>query len=533
MLISWKMFGGMAPKASPRLLKPHQAQQATNTKLTNGKLVPLRALAAAAVAGRAQPIKTIYRYGPSTWFAFPGDVDVVRGSFPDETEKRTYWTGEGGLRMTDSAMAISGGGNFPGAWINPGLPKPQTPSAVAVGGEGVAVARAYVITLLSSDQTRESEPSDPFLIDALLPGATVTVTMQSSVTGAFDVGYKRLYRTDALGVFRFVATLALATPTYVDAVPDSALDEALPSGGGRPRWTAARENMTGLFSMPNGFLVAGAGNRLCLSEQYQEHAWPREYEKGLDADFVAGAAFGQMAVIGTTGAPYMLTATDPASAMLEKIESGEACLSARSMVDAGTGAVYAGPSGLVGVSSSGAQVVTQLILSPEEWNARYFPATIRAYLWQGCYVGFYTRTNGTKGGFVFNLATSDLYDLDFYAIAGYRDPATGDLFLVKEDSNTIWRLDGGASLTQVWKSPVTEAAQPWNPGCAQVLADTYPVTFKLWADGALKVTKTVQGKEGFWLPSGYKARDIEVEVSSTTVIHAVNVGSTKTELAGA
>jgi hypothetical protein len=148
-------------------------------------------------------------------------------------------------------------------------------------------------------------------------------------------------------------------------------------------------------------------------------------------------------------------------------------------------------------------------------------------------VGFYTRTNGTKGGFVFNLATSDLYDLDFYAIAGYRDPATGDLFLVKEDSNTIWRFDGGASLTQVWKSPVTEAAQPWNPGCAQVLADTYPVTFKLWADGALKVTKTVQGKEGFWLPSGYKARDIEVEVSSTTVIHAVNVGSTKTELAGA
>lgn len=533
MLISWKLFGGMAPRISPRLLKSHQAQQATNTRLTNGKLVPLRALAAAAVAGRGQPIKTIYRYGPETWFAFPGDVDVVRGSFPDEAEKRTYWTGEGGLRMTDSVRAISGGGNFPGAWISPGLPRPETPSAVAVGGEGVAASRAYVVTLLSADQTRESEPSDPFLIEYLLPGAAVTVTTQTSVTGAFDVGYKRIYRTDALGVYRFVATVPLATGTYVDDLADVALGETLPSGGGRPRWTAPRDNLNGLFSMPNGFMVAGAGNRLCFSEPYQEHAWPREYEKGLDADFVAGAAFGQMAVIGTTGSPYMLSATDPASVTLEKIESGEACLSARSMVDAGTGAVYAGPSGLVGVSGAGAQIVTQLILSPEEWRARYFPATIRAYLWQGCYVGFYTRTNGTKGGFVFNLVSADLYDLDFYAAAGYRDPITGELFLVKEDSSTIWRFDGGANLTQTWKSPITEAAQPWNPGCAQVLADAYPVTFKLWADGALKITKTVQGAAGFWLPAGYKARDIEMEVSSATTIHAVNVASTKAELAGA
>ena len=139
MLLSWKLFGGMAPRISPRLLKSHQAQQATNTRLTNGKLVPLRALAAAAVAGRAQPIKAIYRYGPETWFAFPGDVDVVRGSFPDETEKRTYWTGEGGLRMTDSVRAISGGVTSRARGSIPGCPSRKRPTRLPWAGRALRV----------------------------------------------------------------------------------------------------------------------------------------------------------------------------------------------------------------------------------------------------------------------------------------------------------------------------------------------------------------------------------------------------------
>jgi len=55
MLISWKLFGGMAPRISPRLLKSPQAQTATDTRLTNGKLLPRHTLAAASVAGRTPP----------------------------------------------------------------------------------------------------------------------------------------------------------------------------------------------------------------------------------------------------------------------------------------------------------------------------------------------------------------------------------------------------------------------------------------------------------------------------------------------
>ena len=49
-----------------------------------------------------------------------------------------------------------------------------------------------------------------------------------------------------------------------------------------------------------------------------------------------------------------------------------------------------------------------------------------------------------------------------------------------------------------------------------VVATTYPVTYKLYADGVLKHTQTVTSRDPFRLPGGYVARDFQQEVSSAT-----------------
>ena len=42
------------------------------------------------------------------------------------------------------------------------------------------------------------------------------------------------------------------------------------------------------------------------------------------------------------------------------------------------------------------------------------------------------------------------------------------------------------------------------------------MTYKLYADGSLKHTKTVTSREPFRLPGGYVARDFQQEVSGGT-----------------
>jgi hypothetical protein len=75
-------------------------------------------------------------------------------------------------------------------------------------------------------------------------------------------------------------------------------------------------------------------------------------------------------------------------------------------------------------------VLTDDIISREDWNEKYNPSSITAFYWEGHYVAF-CNIGRRNFGFIFNIKTKELTDLTFYATAGYRDPGTGILFLVK------------------------------------------------------------------------------------------------------
>ena len=67
--------------------------------------------------------------------------------------------------------------------------------------------------------------------------------------------------------------------------------------------------------------------------------------------------------------------------------------------------------------------------------------------------------------------------------------------------------------------------------CAQVVADNYPVTFKLYADAVIRHTQVVTSDQPFRLPGGYYGTDFQIDVETTGAIQAVSVAHSMRELA--
>jgi hypothetical protein len=65
----------------------------------------------------------------------------------------------------------------------------------------------------------------------------------------------------------------------------------------------------------------------------------------------------------------------------------------------------------------------------------------------------------------------------------------------------------------------------------RVLAETYPVQIKLFADGALVADKTVTSNEEFTLPANYTAFEFEVQIEGTAKVRRVTIAETSDELA--
>lgn len=531
-------FSGKAPKVAPRLLDNGQAQVAANCLLENGQL---RAWRANTDTGTNVPAgtTTIYRLTNSIWLTFNTDVDVVRSPIAEDSYDRIYWTGATYPRYGSYANVTNGAGPYPGVSYRLGLPRPSKPTAAVSGTaepDTTPTSYAYTVTFV----TQYGEESPPALIGTAdiiqtYPGQTKTVTLPGQPTGSYALsGAKwRLYRTNENGEFQFLVELAFGTTTYVDAIAAENLGEVLPSQD----WDAPPDDnatdhpegqMKGLTAMPNGIFAGFAGKTLCFSEAFQPHAWPNEYKLTTMFDIVAIAQSGAGLVVATEGKPYIAQGTDPGSMTLTEIDSNQACVSKRSMVDMGDICVYASPDGLIGVGSDGVNLLTEQIFTREQWQA-LLPSSIHAYAWNGRYVMFYN--NGvTSGGMVLDSSNENavLTEIGFYANAGYTDLLSDKLFLLV--GTDIYEFDSGSPLTYTWKSKQFYYVRPVCPAAAKVDAETYPVTFKLYADEVLKHTQTVADTNPFRLPAGYMGRQFEFQLEGTADVNGVFVGQSMSDL---
>jgi len=563
-------FSGIAPGVAPRLIADQFGQIAQNIDFESGRLTPTKTNTDTYTLQNGAR-RSIYYYRDTNWLEWSEDgVDVVAGPIPNDTNERLYFTGDDYPRVGTVASMVSGSSGYPVTTYRLGVPAPSNAPTIAQSGTVTATetpeTRAYVYTLVTS-LGEEGPPS--------LASTTLDVTSTETVTVSMPTGNnpsgnyffssaakKRIYRSNTgsqFTDFQFVAEVAFATTSFADTVSSSLLSEVLPSG----TWIGPPDDntslypdgpMLGLTAVGNGVMAGFSGKRFCLSEPYLPHAWPIDYRITLEEDIVDIAATGNGVVALTDGTPYFITGTDPAALTPIRIDLAQACVNKNSVVDMGEFVLYAAPDGLVAVSGSTGEVVSRGLISVDQWSTSFHPTLIRAFRHEGTYVAFYNN-GGSLGGWVYDPRASEASFSTITVSAevrgGFEDPKSGQLFVI--EGNKIRKYRGGASnntLTFKTKKFVTPA--PVSMAWVSVHAEAYPVTVKVYGDGALISNYTLSESSGVYTqatttPSGISngtlrepimrlpsavASEWEVEVSGAVSINEICLAQSMDEIRG-
>ena len=548
-------FSGLNEKVSPRLLPEDMAQNAENVFLDSGRIEGIKIdVNDPSEAANTHPAvnidgttKTIFKASSSAWFTFTQDVDIIKSPIKEDSNGRFYFTGSGTFpKYTSTSVGISGSGPFPAASYRLGLPTPvsfgSNPSVDnSTADDGATTSsRAYLYTEITT--FGEEGPASPVtsaeIVDAA-NGSTVTLSLPAASSGNYTIAKRRIYRTDLNGIFRFVKDVSgTASGTTTDAVKDALLGEEIESTDNlAPPDDITADHpdgpMLGITTMPNGITSGFSGNTLLFSEAYLPHSYPLRNQLTTKDDIVGIASIASGLLIVTKGKPLMASGTDPSAMAMVEIDANLPCTNKRSLVDMGEYAIYASPDGLVMVSNSGINLITQQILTRDQWQS-YYPANIEAYEYEGKYIAFtWDGTNASsKQGFLFDPRgqKNAFVKLDFYATAGFNDRENDELYLVI--GGVLKKFARGtSSRTYTWKSREFYTSRPISPGVGKISADSYSsLTFKLFADGSLKHTQTVTNSEIFRLPGGYRAKAFEIQLEGIDIINEVCVYESPQEI---
>ena len=540
MKIEHRAFRGELPILDARLLPENNAQVARNLYLRRGTLKAEKGPAPVSGLPSVASPSTLYRYpggndGDGFWFAWGNGkrVNVVKSPLANDAWSRAYWTGDGEPKMAGIDIATAGTPPYPGGSYRLGVPAPHgSPTVEDPAGRvfledqpDTALETAYVVTLVTR-YGEEGPPSSPSpavvrwdMVSDAPEGGEVIVSLPSLPTTESEIDTVRLYRVETSGVYQHVVDLSPGTASFTDDVMSEGLGRALPS----TEWDMPDSRMVGLTALPNGILAGYFGNTLCFSEAYLPHAWPVGYQLAFPDDIVAIASTSSGLVVVTNGQPHLVTGSSPEAMAQIELDVAQPCIASRSLVDMGEFALYASHDGLVAAAGRDARVATREVLSREQWQALK-PETIHAYRYDGRYLAFY------EGGcFAFTPGEGiEFYDLA--AEAGYYDIADDTLYLIQQGGITAWGK--GDPLTYRWRSRLHEVP-PGAAGftCAKVIARDYPVTLRLFADGATVLEHEVPGPSMFRLPAGHTlSRDWEIELEGQGEVHSVQVATSPAEL---
>lgn len=459
-------FTGENPKVTPRLLGDMAAQEASNVRLDDGVLTPVRQQRFEYQLPTAPPqgYQTIYKNG-GTWLGWGANVYAAPGPVAAD---RLYVTGDGAPKM------IVAGVTYPLA-----VPFPATQLTVTLGGTptpgAAGTTRLYVYTWVTAFG-EESEPC-PISADVFwTPGQTTTLTGFAVTPAGRNITLQRIYRaqTGKTGTqLFFIAERSASTASFADTISPELLQEVLPSAN----WNAPPADMNGLIALPNGMMAAYSGKELCFSEPYRPHAWPEAYRLTMDYPIVGMGAFGSSVVVTTQGTPYIVTGTAPENMVSEKIEQNLPCINARGIVDLGYSVAYPSSDGLVQVSSTGAVVISVGLFSRDDW-LRMNPATMVADQYNGRYFTSYAYldVDGLEysGTLIFDLTGEQRFLLrsDVRATAMFYDLPTGVLYLLIGSKIYEWDATSQPNALMSWKSKLFVLPKPTNFGAILIEADT-------------------------------------------------------------
>ena len=494
-------FNGTAPGVAPRLLAEQFGQIAENVDLESGRLVSIKDDSDSYTLQNTTR-RSIYYYRDSAWLEWDEDnVSVVPGPIPGDTTDRLYFTGDDYPRVGTYTTLVSGTLGYPVNSYRLGVPAPTSAPTTTKSGTVDETQTpsdvSYVWTYVSATG-EEGPPSPPSAVFELTDAETVVVTMGGTLSGAYNFvtgALRRIYRSNTGSTnttFQFVGEVIYTTQSFTDTVNAANLGEVLPSGTwiGPPNDNATiypDGPLQQLIPLSQGVMAGFTGKRFCLSEPYMPHAWPIIYRITTEEDIVAIASTASGVAALTEGQPYFITGTDPSAMTAIRIDLAQACINKNSVVDMGDYVLYAGPDGLCAVQSASGQVVTKGLLSASQWTADYYPTLIRAFQHEGTYVAFWT-SGSTHGGWVYDPRGEEnsLTTLSSTAEVrgGYMNPKDGELYIIV--GNKIKKYRGGSNdKTLTFKSKKFVTPAPVSMSWVSVHANVYPVTVKVWGDGAL------------------------------------------------
>lgn len=546
-------FTGLNKKISPRLLPEDMAQDAENVFLDSGRIEGLKSDTTHSSEPSSHPAshissstRTIFRATSSNWLTFTEDVDIIKSPVKEDSFNRFYFTGSGNFpKYGGQANLISGSGPYPAASFKLGLPTPGAITSISVNNATAATgsatnSRAYLYTEVTTfgEEGPPSVVTSSQIVD-VANGGTVTLNLPAASSGNLSIAKRRIYRTDINGVFRFVADVSgTSSGSVQEAILEDLLGEEIESADNLapPDETTADHPdgpMLGITAMPNGITAGFSGNTLLFSEAFLPHSYPLQNQLTTKDDIVGLASIASGLLVTTKGKPLMVSGTDPSAMAMVEIDANLPCSNKRSLVDMGEYAIYSSPDGLVLASNSGIQLITEQILTRDQWQD-YYPSQVEGYEYEGKYIGFtYDGSdNATKKGFLFDPrgGKNAFINLDFYATAGFNDREEDVLYLVIDGTLKEF-AQNATKRSYSWKSKVFYTNRPISPGVAKVSADSYSsLTFKLFADGSLKHTQTVANSNIFRLPGGYKAKSFEIQLEGTDTINEVCVYESPQEI---
>lgn len=357
--------------------------------------------------------------------------------------------------------------------------------------------RSYCLTYVN-EFGDESEPSLPTKTLSVVPGSPVTFNT-GAIKKTADAHYAtpteiRLYRTDALGTFRLVttdsggsgankisyATVDTASPVYVDNYPDTELGEPLSTTG----WSVPVAGLKGLVNCPNGIVAGFRGRTIFGSVPYAPYAWPIANQVATDYDVVGLVPTSAGLVVVTKGMPSILIGDNPASWSMQKLEYPQGCVTRRSIVDMGEFAMYASPDGLVAIAGANVEILTQSIMTREQWQA-YNPSSIIAAQVEGRYIASYF-SGGSRKGFIYDPQTQSFTDLTLTAVAFCNDLLEDKLLMLNPGGAVVaWNQNTAAWKPYQWHSKWFQLPIPELMGVAQIFTTTIDLTgraltFKLY-----------------------------------------------------
>lgn len=560
-VIRYSTFAGENRAIHPSKLNPAVGVTSLNQKTGRADLRPLNApLTVATVpAGR----QSIYRMGRDTpsdsqyWLSWPSVVHAVRGPNAVDNAERTYFTGDGVPKWTNSTMGLSAS-PFPTAARLLGVPAPATaPILVATpvappAGQSVPPNESlYYVYTYVTDIGEESAPSP--VSSELVCQTTATVAISALAappSGNYGINKIRIYRTQAGSSgnadFYFLREIASTLTTTSDD------RRALGAVMETTAWATPPADLKWLTVLWNGMLAAISGRSVRFCETNVPYAWPVAYDVlPPDSTPVAQATFGQNLVVLTTGAPRLVSGGSPEAMDDAPMEFAQSCVAPLSTVGIGSGVVWASPDGLCFVGSGGARVLTDGIMTRDDWQALR-PETIKGCLYEGRYIATYSPSNGVRKGFIWDPANSaGLYFLDFGWDAAYVDDLQDALYLL--DGTNIKKWDAGAVLQTTFRTRLERWPKPTNSfAFAQVMADSYPVAVKMdssWMDPAevtamlasnpvftaptptsLRYTVNAVDSLPFPLPSGFQAQAFQVEIITSYPVQSFAIAHSLDEI---